>query len=248
MTRSDAPWRNEGLLRQKYLEEQKTTTELANKWGCTTKTISNWLEEFGIDTRSQIDYCDNPWHDKDKLYQKYIEERKTFEEIADEWGTHPRTIGKYIHRHNIPTRNKGDYDGGPWRDRDTLYQKYVVERKHQSEVADELGCDQQTVSRWLRRHGIATRPPGQLKHPRFGLNTNGYEVAQTYSTVYDFEARVPIHRLIALMEGELEVEEFYDEEVIVHHKNKLRWDNRPENLEVMTNSEHAKHHQFWEQD
>ncbi len=27
---------------------------------------------------------------------------------------------------------------------------------------------------------------------------------------------------------------------IVHHKNGLRWDNNPENLEIMTASEHSK--------
>ncbi len=35
---------------------------------------------------------------------------------------------------------------------------------------------------------------------------------------------------------------------IVHHKNGRRWDNRPENLEVMNKVEHAKMHGQREED
>jgi hypothetical protein len=36
----------------------------------------------------------------------------------------------------------------------------------------------------------------------------------------------------------------YDEvkDKVVHHKNDIKWDNRPKNLELMTASEHTTYH------
>lgn len=45
----------------------------------------------------------------------------------------------------------------PWRDEETLRQKYWVEGKSLAEVGDELGCSQMTVSRWLEKHGLGKR-------------------------------------------------------------------------------------------
>ncbi|AFH22156.1 hypothetical protein OSG_eHP18_00230 [environmental Halophage eHP-18] len=48
---------------------------------------------------------------------------------------------------------------------------------------------------------------------------------------------VPIHRLVAVAEYGVKATENKQ----IHHKNGVKWDNRPENLICMSNSEHQRH-------
>jgi hypothetical protein len=50
---------------------------------------------------------------------------------------------------------------------------------------------------------------------------------------------VASHRLIA----ERSEGRYLTEDEVAHHKNENKLDNRPENIEVMTKSQHSKHHQ-----
>lgn len=48
----------------------------------------------------------------------------------------------------------------PWRDEETLREKYIAEGKSTSKIGDELGCSNVTITNWLDRHGIKTRDSG----------------------------------------------------------------------------------------
>lgn len=43
----------ESDLREQYVEEGKSQEELAEEWGCSAKTIRNWLNKNGIESRRQ---------------------------------------------------------------------------------------------------------------------------------------------------------------------------------------------------
>lgn len=42
------PWWSEALLRREYIHRGRTKTEIAERWGCSTDTITHWLEKHGI--------------------------------------------------------------------------------------------------------------------------------------------------------------------------------------------------------
>lgn len=124
----------------------------------------------------------------------------------------------------------------PWRNAETLRTLYHGEGYSLRDIADELGCTPRTVNVWMDKHEIETRPCPHSKPVHFNTNYQGYESWVHTST--DSTEHVLVHRLLAVAEwgvGEVEGR-------VVHHENGVSWDNRPDNLELMTQSEHVELH------
>lgn len=181
---SDKKYHNESWLEQKYIEEDKTTYEIAEICDCADVTIGRWLDKFDIEKE------------------------------------HPRIKN--------PDANYNDED---W-----MCKKYVEEGLSSQEIADECGCTLSTVHYWLDQFDI------DIKLDQEGRNLTPYLCNKGYYRV-DCQCNgdkytLLIHRLVA-------VAEFGYDAVVgkdVHHKNGITWDNRPENLELVTREEHTRKH------
>lgn len=127
--------------------------------------------------------------------------------------------------------------------RDYLYEQYVVYRKSAVDIADEFGIDTTYVLNLLDRHGIdrrslseAFKQKGRRDSVPLYMGGRGYEFWQDRT---DGTAdKVYLHRLLAVAEFGVGAVADMD----VHHKNGVKWDNRPENIELLTKSEHARQH------
>jgi hypothetical protein len=75
----------------------------------------------------------------------------------------------------------------------------------------------------------------KMTHPRLDTRT-GYEF---FGPAYgDY---VAIHHLLAIAEGE-NPHEVFANDTHIHHISGVPWDNRPDNIELLPVSEHAKRH------
>lgn len=197
---------------------------------------------------------EKPWHDEETLRTEYIEKGKSRREIAEQWGCSADTIRYWKEKFGIESRDIGGVEkDSPWRDKETLEELYVEKGLSFNEVADELGCAAYTIQRWMDKNDIDSRQaPQDPTHPPyhgFKESPNGgigqvYEVVSTDIAGEKHSAFV--HRLIAVAHGILEPEDFASENIHIHHKSGHGLDNRPENLERLTESEHASEHMPWE--
>jgi len=189
-----------------------------------------------------------PWHNENTLRELYHGEGLTIKEVASELGCNRGSIRYWMKKHDIEFRSRGykkEWDGAPWRDEDRLRELYHDKEMSTHEIGEEFDCDRTTVLRWMRIHGIERRDRKKAhrmakfnRWARYRTTQQGYEEWRSPDKDIKGERSVRVHRLVAVAEHGLEALKGK----VVHHKNGVSWDNRPENLELLTPSEHSKLH------
>jgi len=190
-----------------------------------------------------------PYQDKKTLRELYINREMSQTSIAEKFDVSPATISKYLRRNSIPTRGGGAKVKYPdLHDEEWLREQYHGEGKSARDIAAEKGVDKSTVLDGLRECGISRRDTSTatsmgMDKGRSGFRTHprGYEMASSRGSERAWG--VGIHQLVAIANGADPHNIFSGVSGYhVHHKNEIPWDNRPENLEVMSNSKHRSYH------
>jgi len=127
-----------------------------------------------------------------------------------------------------------------------LREKYFGEEMSVPEMAEEVSVVPQTIYDAMERNGIdrdATRYGYQTRVPyaTYYTDDQGYPRWQAKHPKKDGERvtdNFHVHRLLAIAEYGVEAVA----ESHVHHKNEIRWDNRPSNIEVLKPGEHITEH------
>jgi len=139
-------------------------------------------------------------------------------------------------------RNQHDLpDDLSYRDGDVLQELYVEQGLKSREIAEMFDVDDTTIRKWMKRNGIEGRQgcpkDYYLNIPVYvSTHTDGYEYAQTQ--IGGEKEHVYLHRLLAV--AEYGIEAVKDKHV--HHENKIPWDNRPENIQVLPAGDHIRLH------
>ena len=121
----------------------------------TLATYANDQEKFS--TPESERYKDPDW-----LRERYVTNRKSIAEIADECGVSDHTIGRWLKKHGIDTRSISESklsEGAieKLRDEEWMQEQYVEQRRTPVDIADECGAGATTIRRWLEKHNIETR-------------------------------------------------------------------------------------------
>jgi len=127
----------------------------------------------------------------------------------------------------------------PWQDSELLNSLYHDEQISGPKIAELMGCSKPTVYRNLedvRSTSEANRLWTWKLPLKMRTDTDGYEYFQT--KIHGESERFSHHRLVAVSEHGLDA----IAGKIIHHKNGIPWDNRPDNLEIMSQSDHVREH------
>lgn len=169
-----------------------------------------------------------PWQDEELMRELIEEENLTYPEVAERFDCYKDTVAKWARKHGIKRVEK-------WHRESVLRELYVEEGMTMKEVGNELGCSRETVRYNLMKFGIERTKTGSDKPPMLDF-LHGYG---RISHKIDGESKYTYtHRLAAVAWFGFDAVE--DKEV--HHKNRMRADNRESNLEPLTPGDHRREH------
>lgn len=114
------------------------------------------------------------------------------------------------------------------------------------QIAERLDCSETTVYRYMTQYGIdrraaAARKTGLSRYSRYRVDGDGYPIWSANQNT-DGASSVRVHQLLAIAEGCDPHKIFSGGDWHVHHKNGIKFDNRPTNIELLTASEHRLKH------
>lgn len=133
-----------------------------------------------------------------------------------------------------------------YKDREWLAEQYVEKELSDAEIAEKCGVARRTICDWRNKFGIEGRDIGEAYKIRYSKkpvplfqNDDGYEmwIDSSLREKTGLE-RVRVHRLAAVAWHGLEAVKGKD----VHHESNIPWDNRENNLKLLSRSEHTKLH------
>lgn len=99
------------LLRSLYLEQRKTTREIAAIVGSSPKTVIRRLQAAGVELRPPGPEHHMQLKDAEWLRHQYEVLGKSSIKIADEIGASPRVVATWLEQHGIKTRPRGQNKG-----------------------------------------------------------------------------------------------------------------------------------------
>lgn len=162
---------SEAVLQSRYVEQGQSIAEIASELRVSEEGVRQALRRNGIDLRSKR--AVRVVLDPELLRARYLDDRRTLHEIAEELGVSTETVRREAHRLGIDVRRP---TAPPTLTEAVLREEYETRGRSAAAIAADHDVSEQTVRRRLKQHGIALRPAGgAARHP---------DLADTLSAAY----------------------------------------------------------------
>jgi len=145
-------------LERLYLEEKRSTYDIAQMSGCSPAKVRYRCIQYGIKLRPKTGHRKINIK-KSVLKSLYVKENKSIKEVAEILSCSRATVIKRCKEYAIPLRSQR-VEGLT---KSLLQKLYVTEGRTTREIADMVGCSANLIRIKCRKFGVPLRNPGTKK-------------------------------------------------------------------------------------
>lgn len=266
--------RSFGLTReqliQEYLEKNVSMAEFAEKLGCSVKVIWQAMKDYDLPAKSKtrsIGHGRPLNNTKLRDHEWLVAQLKTrsLNSIGKELGIRGSTVGHYARSHNLVstyiTKGEAIKVGISKRDKplskahqltkESIIHEYINKDVNMYQACEALGCcasiliESMTFHKIppknkLRKIAIVGKHSGRWGGGRIKMSNGYVAIRSPEHPLADKAGNVMEHRLVV----EAMLGRYLTKGENVHHINRVRDDNRYENLQVLTAVEHRRLHRL----
>lgn len=187
----------------------------------------------------------SPCPNQEAFRRLYVDLQWTVDELEREYGCSQRVVYRWLQEAGIPRRKRGALNIRHL-DAENVRRLYYDENMSVEEVAVALKASERVVENCMNSHGMKRRKRGPRDAEHHGSWNGGWTTDKSgYILIFQPDhpdARstgyVPEHRLVM----EKKLGRRLTRQEVVHHKDRNKKNNDPENLELFAkNPDHLRH-------
>ena len=173
-------------LYELYINQHKSTIEIAKEFNTSPKTIHNWLKKYKINVRSVSESMlpkgiIKPT--KKELEELYLTNFEKANKIGKRFGVSRTTILKWLKEYNIKVRNHAEAklsQNFVIPSKEELMGLYINEHQSALSIAKRYKVSHHTVQRWLAQCGIKVRDTQESHLPKNYIKPTRHQLEKLY--------------------------------------------------------------------
>jgi transposase len=180
-----------------------------------------------------------------ELKRLYREKMMTLSEIGDKFDVSESSAQRLLEKAEIDRRQgkqASPYSRKKYRDETWLREQFIEKERSATEISEDCDVTRHTISDWVHEFELQSELPIKAIFRLGGYKSYSYPLWSGLGGASDTEY-VSVHQLVVIADGADPHDVYGDTSGMqVHHRNGMKCDNRPSNLDLIDMKKHGRRH------